>query len=188
MSVRISHVIGFDDAPFPKSHRGDVLLVGAVFSGQRLDGVVSGKVRRDGSNATRQLVALINDSRFRSHLQLVMLQGIAFAGFNVVDVRALSAGVRLPVLVVARRCPDYPKIREALCTRVRGGDRKWALIERLGPMEPIAGVHVQRHGLTPDEARAVIRRTAVHGLVPEPLRVAHLIAGGIGAGHSRGRA
>ena len=29
----ISHVVGSDDAPFARSHRGDVLVVGAVHSG-----------------------------------------------------------------------------------------------------------------------------------------------------------
>jgi endonuclease V-like protein UPF0215 family len=55
-------------------------------------------------------------------------------------------------------------------------------------MEPAAGVWVQRAGLTLAEAAAAIERLAVHGNLPEPLRVAHLIAGGVGTGESRGRA
>ena len=55
----ISHVIGFDDAPFPPNHRGNVRVVGAVYSGLRLEGVLSGKVRRDGVNATRTLIELV---------------------------------------------------------------------------------------------------------------------------------
>jgi endonuclease V-like protein UPF0215 family len=31
----ISNVIGFDDFPFPRPHRGDVEIVGVVFSGLR---------------------------------------------------------------------------------------------------------------------------------------------------------
>ena len=41
----ITNVIGFDDAPFERTHRGDVLLIGAVFSRTRLDGVVSARDR-----------------------------------------------------------------------------------------------------------------------------------------------
>jgi hypothetical protein len=40
-----THVIGFDGAPFGKAHRGDVLIVGAVYATQTLVGVISGKVR-----------------------------------------------------------------------------------------------------------------------------------------------
>mgnify|MGYP002780378152 CR=1 FL=1 len=183
----ISHVVGFDDAPFPRAWRGDVRVVGAVFAGTQREGVLSGRVRRDGANAASQLARLLGGSRFAAHLQLVMLQGIALAGFNVVDVHALFRLTQLPVLVVARRAPDLEAMRAALLSRVRGGARQWALIERLGPMEPLAGVFVQRLGLSRAEAADVLRRTTVAGRIPEPLRAAHLIAGALTTGQSRGR-
>ena len=65
MARRISHVIGFDDAPFPPLHRGDVLLVEAVYAGPRLKGVLSDKVRRDRINATRTIVRLFSRSHYR---------------------------------------------------------------------------------------------------------------------------
>lgn len=162
-------------------------MVGAVFSGLRLEGVLCGRVRRDGANATRNLAKLVAGSKFFDQLQLVMLQGIALAGFNVVDVHGLHAILDLPVLVVARRAPRMEAIRDALLGRVPGGARKWRLIERLGPMEPIAGVFVQRVGLTLTDADQVIRRSTTRGRIPEPLRTAHLIAGGIATGQSTGR-
>jgi endonuclease V-like protein UPF0215 family len=55
-------------------------------------------------------------------------------------------------------------------------------------MEPCAGVFVQRAGLSPEAAADVIRRTARNGRIPEPLRAAHLVAGGAFGGESRGRA
>ncbi|HET9982837.1 MAG TPA: DUF99 family protein [Longimicrobiales bacterium] len=183
----ISHVIGIDDAPFDREHRGDVPIVGAVFCGSRLEGVLSGRVRRDGANAAREIARMIGGSRFSTHLQLVLLQGIALAGFNVVDVAWLHRALGVPVLVVARRQPDLEAMRDALLGRVRGGRRKWRLIERLGPMEPLAGVFVQRAGLSAAEAEGVIRRFAVHSSIPEPLRTAHLVAGGLARGESRGR-
>lgn len=183
----LSHAIGFDDGPFARQHRGDVIVVGAVFAGTRLDGVVATRVRRDGRNSTSRLVGAIRGSRFAAQLQLVLLQGVALAGFNVVDVAQLARRTGLPVLVVARRRPDAGSIRRALLARLRGGERKWRLIERLGPMEPLAGVHVQRLGISGEEARRVLERLAIHARMPEPLRVAHLIAGALGRGESRGR-
>jgi hypothetical protein len=184
----ISNVIGFDDFPFPRPHRGDVGVVGGVYSGPRLDGVLSGRVRRDGANATRRIAELVAGSKFAPQLQLVMLQGIALGGFNVVDIHGLHAGLGIPVMVVARRAPRMGLVREALLGRVPGGRRKWALVERAGAMEPAGRVFVQRAGLSLDAAADVIRRFSVYGHLPEPLRVAHLIAGGVGTGESRGRA
>lgn len=188
MAKRISHVIGFDDAPFARTHRGDVLVVGTVFAGTRLEGVLSGKVRRDGANATRVLIDMVRHSRFGAHVQAILLQGIAFAGFNVVDVLALHEALKIPVLVVARRAPNIAAIRSALLHKVRGGRRKWALIEKLGPMESVQGVYVQRAGITLTQAAELIRRLAQHSTLPEPLRTAHFIAGGVVEGESHHRA
>jgi endonuclease V-like protein UPF0215 family len=183
----MSSVIGFDDFPFPRTHRGDVQVVGTVYTGLRLEGIISGRIRRDGVNATDRLTHLIRGSRFAPQLRLVMLQGIALGGFNVVDIHGLHQRLNIPVLVVARKAPDLRAIEDALLNRVRGGARKWRLIKRAGTMEPISGVYVQRAGLTLKEAGKVIERFAVCGRIPEPLRIAHLIAGGIGVGQSKGR-
>lgn len=177
---KLAHVIAFDDMPFHRVHRGDVGIVGVVYAGARFDGVVAGRVRRDGANAARVMTELIVRGRFAEHVGLILLQGIAVAGFNVVDVFALHRDTRLPVLVVADRAPDMDAIREALLTRVRGGGRNWRIIERLGPMEKVEGVYVQRVGIAAEDAAAVVRRFAVNGRMPEPLRVAHLIASGVG--------
>ena len=183
----LSNVVGFDDAPFPHAHRGDVRLIGTVCARTRLDGVLSSRVRRDGVNSTSQMIEMVRASQFVGHVRAVLLQGIAVAGFNVVDVHALSDTLRVPVLVVARRAPRLERIRSALRS-VPGGDRKWALIEAAGPMEPLGAVHVQRVGLDRAEARALLEATTLHGNLPEPLRLAHLIAGGVTTGRSRGGA
>ncbi len=183
-----SHVAGFDDAPFSRQHRGDVPVIGTVFAGSQLTGVLSTRVRKDGVNSTAKLTEVISGCRFREHLQLVMLQGIALGGFNVVDIGLLNSALGLPVLVVARHRPDLDAIRAALLGKVRGGKRKWALIEKAGPMERTGNVFIQRAGLSFQEAMKVIQATATCGHIPEPLRAAHLIAGGVFEGESRGRA
>jgi endonuclease V-like protein UPF0215 family len=208
------NVIGFDDGPFPRDHKGDVLLVGVVCSGTRVDGIVSGRIRRDGANATREMVKLVRDSQFGEHLQAVMLQGIAVGGFNVVDIHALQTALRIPVLVVTRRLPDLPAVRRALFSdepharpRVAGAEKKWRLIEQAGSLERLEPsrrsvkkkkasgltttaprLFMQRAGLSVEEARRLVNDTTLHGNIPEPLRLAHLIAGGVTTGRSRGRA
>ncbi len=181
-------MIGIDDGPFERAARGRVAVVGVVYAGLRFDGVLTTAVRRDGSDATRAIAAMVRGSRFAPQLQLVMLQGIAVAGFNVVDIGALHAELSVPVLVVARRAPDLAAIESALRGRVSGGVAKWRRILAAGPMEPIAGVWVQRAGISLGASARVIERLAIHGRLPEPLRVAHLVAGGLVRGHSRGAA
>jgi endonuclease V-like protein UPF0215 family len=145
-----------------------------------------------------------------------MLQGIAVGGFNDVDVRELSAALRVPVLIVTRRRPDMVAVKRALFSespearpRVAGAGRKWKLIEAAGPMEALGEsrrlrrrratrppglrttappLWIQRVGLSIEQARRLVADTTLHGNIPEPLRLAHLIAGGVTTGRSRGRA
>ena len=181
-------MVGFDDGPFDRNRPGgQVLLVGAVCARTRLDGLLTGRVRHDGWNVTERMAALVEGSAFREHIQAVLLSGITFAGFNVVDLHGLAARLGRPVLVVARRRPRLEKIRRALANLPRA-ERRWGLIEQAGAMEAAGPVLVQRAGLSLMQARELLAATTLHGNLPEPLRLAHLIAGGLTTGHSRGRA
>jgi uncharacterized protein len=183
---KFSNVVGFDDAPFDRRHTGPVPVVGAIFADLRLDGVLTGTIKKDGADAAESLAGLILGSKFAGHIRLIMLQGITLGGFNVVDAPALGERTGLPVLVVARVKPDMDAIHDALRKDIPGGRQKWSIIEGLGAMEPVNGVYMQRVGLNREEAAAVIRRFSVNGNIPEPIRVAHLIAGAMATGQSRG--
>lgn len=183
----LSNVVGFDDSPFPFEHRGDVRVVGAVCARTRLDGVLATTVRRDGTNSTDRLIEAVRSSRFADHIRAVLLQGIALAGFNVVDLQRLSETLDVPVLVVVRKQPRMHLVKDALLDRTPGGEEKWKLIEKHGPLEKLGALWIQRVGLTPTEAADLLAATTSHGNIPEPLRLAHIIAGGVERGASRGR-
>jgi endonuclease V-like protein UPF0215 family len=184
----LAHTLAFDDAPFARGHRGQVLVVGTAYAHLRLEGVLGLRVLRDGEDATAALATAIARSKFGAAADVILLQGISLAGFNVVDIHALAATLDVPVLVVMRRLPRYEKVRRALLEHTPGGERKWALVQRAGSPEPVGGVYVQRAGLELQLAGHLIQALAVNGRIPEPLRVAHLIAGGVTTGESRGRA
>ena len=183
---RFSNVVGFDDAPFARDHNGKVKIVGTVYASLRFDGVLIGEVEKDDFDSATRLIELISGSKFAEHIQLIMLQGIAFAWFNVVDVFALHEHLGTPVIVVARKQPDMASIRKALLSHIEEGKTKWAVLERLGEMEQLGAVFVQRVGISLDQAAAVLGQFAIHSNIPEPLRTAHLIAGALIYGQSRG--
>lgn len=54
-------------------------------------------------------------------------------------------------------------------------------------MEPVAGVCVQRAGLSLTETETLLKRFSPHSTMPEPLRTAHLIAAGVTLGESSHR-
>ncbi len=184
---RFTNVVAFDDGPFPRHHAGRVLVVGTVYADLRLDGVLVGAVEKDGRDAADALSRLVVQSRFNAHIRLVMLQGIALGGFNVVDVFELQRRLARPILVVSRRRPDMAAIQEALLKHIPAGAAKWRIIERLGPMEPAGPVFIQRVGIEREAALETVNHFTVHGHLPEPLRSAHLIAGALVNGQSRGK-
>lgn len=184
-------ILGLDDGPFKRKDK-EVLVVGVVFrGGSFLDGVVSIKVRVDGLNATRKLVSLIKKTRFKD-LRVVMLDGLAFGGFNLVDIQELYEKTKLPVIVVTRDMPDFEEINRAL-DHLPYKKKRWSCIEKAGrpvrvETKPGRSVYMQYHGLKREDAVEIVRLSATRSLLPEPIRTAHLIAQGIILGESKGKA
>jgi endonuclease V-like protein UPF0215 family len=180
-------IIGFDDGPFDRNSKGDVLVVGTIFrGGNYMDGLLSTKVRVEGNNATDKLTSIINKTRHKPQLQYIMLDGIAFGGFNVVDIHKLNEKTKLPVIVVIRKIPDFEKIKKVL--KKIGQEKKIKLIEKAGNVYKAGKIYIQIAGVKLETAKGVVKVSTTHSLIPEPIRIAHLIASGVVDGESRGRA
>lgn len=180
-------VIGIDDSPFKKFKYGNTLVIGTIFRGGHfMDGVLSTKVKVDGSNATSKLIEMINSCKFKPQLQCILLDGIALGGFNVVDINKLSKNTKIPVIVVIRRKPDIVTIKKTLI-RINKKN-KIKLIDKAGQVCKIGKIYCQLVNISIERAKEILKITSTHSLIPEPIRVAHLIASGVAFGESKGRA
>src|SRR5205823_6065756 len=77
------------------------------------EGMVYGTVRRDGWRATSALEALLLEGKFLPQIHLVLLDGIALGGFNVVDLPRLAHALQRPCIAVMRKLPDLPAMERA---------------------------------------------------------------------------
>jgi len=180
-------VIGIDDAPFNKFKKGKVLVVGTIFrGGSFLDGIVSTKIDVDGNDSTKNIIKMINKCKFKPQLQCIFLDGIAVGGFNVIDVKELNKKTKLPVIVIIRKKPNIEKIKKTLIKINKKS--KIRLIEKAGSVIPVNKIFIQITGLSIEKARDILKITCTRSLIPEPIRIAHLIASGITLGESRGKA
>lgn len=180
-------VLGIDDGPFDKFKDKECLVVGTVFRGGNYpDGILSTKVKVDGNDSTARIIAMVNKSKFKPQLQSIMLDGIAVGGFNVVDIEKLNKKTRIPVIVVVRNYPDFKEIERVLKKLKKYKQLK--LIEKAGKPVKAGKIWVQFKGISIDKVKEVIRITATRSYLPEPIRVAHLIASGIVKGESKGDA
>lgn len=178
-------VLGVDDGAFKPRTRGLVPVVGVVFrGGYWLDGVMHTKVRVDGLEATNKIVSMVLNSPHYKQLRIIMLDGITFAGFNVVDIKKLNAETGLPVIVVTREKPDFNKIREALKGLPKSEER-WKAVLNAGEVFEVPvgskneNVYMQMCGICEEDSRKVLQLTSTRSHIPEALRVAHLIASGL---------
>jgi endonuclease V-like protein UPF0215 family len=178
-------VLGVDDGVFFPHVKGLVPVVGVVFrGGYWLDGVMHTKVEVDGFDATEKIVSMIINSPHYKQLRVIMLDGITFAGFNVVNIKELNSETKLPVITVTREQPNFAEIREALKNLPKSEER-WQTIRSAGKMFEVSTrsenekVYMQTSGILEEDARNILQLTSTRSSVPEALRVAHLIASGI---------
>ena len=180
-------VIGIDDSPFNKFEDSKVLVVGVIMrGGSWVDGILSTNVTVDGDDSTKKLIEMINKCKFKPQLQCIFLDGIAVAGFNVIDIKELSSKTKLPVITVIRRMPDISNIKKTLIKINK--KEKIKLIEKAGNVVRIDNIFVQLTGIDLEEAKKILKIVCTRSLIPEPLRLAHLIASGVIVGESKGRA
>ena len=176
-------VLGVDDGKFVPHTEGVVIVVGVVFRGSCwLDGVMHTRIAVDGFDATEQIASMINSSPHCKQLRLVMLNGITFAGFNVVDIKRLNLATKLPVIALTRDKPDLEAIRKAL-NNLPKSEERWKMILEAGEIHEVCcngkQIYMELSGISLVDAREIVDLTSIRSSFPEPLRVAHLIASGI---------
>jgi endonuclease V-like protein UPF0215 family len=182
-------ILGIDDSAL---FNEKVMIVGAVFRGGNwIDGVLRSEITKDGLDATEVICRMIKKSKHYGQIRTVILDGITYGGFNVVDIQMLYRETGIPVVVVMRSYPDFEKIKSAL-KYFSDGDERLMIIKRAGKIERISRekspIYIQRAGIGIETVKKIIRLTSIRSNIPEPLRVAHLIATGIVLGESRGKA
>ena len=178
-------VLGVDDGKFIPHLKAQVPVVGIVFrGGYWLDGVMSTQITVDGFDATAKISSMIRNSPHYKQLRVVMLNGITFGGFNVVDIKALNAETNLPVIAITTRKPDLTRVHLAL-KKLPNSEERWSAVVNAGEIFPVLTrggkqrIYVEVMGITVESAVEVLRLTATRSKVPEALRVAHLVASGI---------
>lgn len=176
-------VLGIDDGKFIPHTQGNTFVIGVVFRGGRsLDGVMHTTIAIDGLDATEKLTAMINGSPHKNQLRLVMLNGMTFGGFNLVDIRKLYINTGLPVITITQDKPDLDAMHDAL-KHLPDTELRWQIVLNAGIIHEVTNKGVKLYigivGITLKDSLSVLDATSTRSSLPEPLRVAHLIASGI---------
>ncbi len=178
-------MLGIDDGVFVPHTKGTADVIGVVCrGGYWIDGVMRTEVTIDGMDATEKIAVMITKSSHYDQIRVVVLNGITFAGFNVVDINELFKKTDLPIIAVTRDKPDLGEIRKAL-ENLPKSQRRWEAMESSGKIVRVKtrkdekNVYMQLAGVSQRDAEEILRRTSTRSNVPEALRVAHIIASGL---------
>jgi len=186
-------VCGIDDAPFEFGNRGArATVIGAVVRAPSyLEGVLRFDVAVDGDDATGEIAKALSRSRFEEQIRAVMIDGVALAGFNVIDIRSLSGELGVPVVTVTRDRPDMDSIESALEKHFEDWRERLRMISEIPRLEMETDnnpIFISYAGTSEKEAASLVKATTVRGVIPEPIRMAHIIASGVTRGESKGKA
>lgn len=178
-------LVGIDDGAFAPHTKGAADIVGVVYrGGYWFEGVMRTEITIDGLDGTENIANMIKNSPYFPELQVIVLDGVTFAGFNVVDLKKLSLKLALPVIAIVRKKPDMEEIRSAL-ENLPHFKIRWQAMENAGKIIKVKTregenpVYLHIAGILQEDAEKIVEKTSPHSNIPEALRVAHLIASGL---------
>jgi endonuclease V-like protein UPF0215 family len=178
--------VGIDDGPSTRngilnSHDSRASIVAVWFDRLEFDEARIGVAQVDGLDSTNVILRLLRGKR----TTVVFLSGASFAGFNIVDAQRLHKTLHIPIIIISREKPDNASVKRALSKHFTDWKTRWELIRRLGRIHSFAPrpweqpLHFESIGVSTAHARRIIRVHCVTSRVPEPVRVAGIMAKGL---------
>lgn len=173
-------LLGVDDASFELS-QDSTQIVGIVHRGTEfIEDVQLGKVKVDGDDATEAVVGLFDSCKNPSQIRAILVDGIAFAGFNVVDIEEVAERTGKPVVAATPNSPDREDFR-ATMRRTGNSSEAFEKLDQPDSLEVEQGsVYYQYSGCNGERAEELLRTSLLQGLTPEPIRVAHIFGKTLG--------
>lgn len=174
-------IIGIDDGGFDRFSKEniDIPVFGVIMKGAAyVDGITQCYLNRDDPQTTSTITQMILESPHKNQLKAIFFQGITMAGFGVLDIAALNETTGIPVIVVLRKYPNYPKIQRALEKIFPKDQTRWRSIGHAGEPLKIQDdplLFIQIAGIHSKDAYQLIKKCTVVGTIPEALRIAHFI-------------
>ena len=156
------------------------VLAGVVMRSDRvIDGVAYGMTRLGGDDATDSIAAL-HRKLARNDINLIMVSGAILSLYNIVDVDRLSAKAKLPVVCLTYK--ETAGIEGSIRRHFPGAaEEKLRAYRKLGKRAGVRlrtgkKVFVRAAGLEKADVKKVLDGFTLQGSIPEPVRVAKLLA------------
>ncbi len=163
------------------SGRASSTMAGVVMRKDlRIDGVAIASLTVGGMDATDAVLSIIA-SLGRRDINVIMVSGSVIAWYNILDLEAISGKTGLPLIVVTYE--DSGGLEGDIIHHFPGDEARLKAYRNLGERVPVllrdgSKVFIRAAGLSPEDAARILRDFTRDGKVPEPVRVARLVARG----------
>ena len=156
------------------------VLAGVVMRGDLVvDGLSIHRASVGGDDATSSIVSLYRRLK-RNDVNVLLVSGCILSLYNIIDVDELARRSAVPVVCLTYR--ETAGIEDAIRSHFPdGAERKLVAYRKLGervriPLKTGHAVFARTSGLTAFEAKGVVDTFVLQGSLPEPVRVARLLA------------
>ncbi len=138
------------------------------------------KIKIDGDEATEKIIKIHKKPRYTEQINLILLQGTTIAGLNIIDIHKIQKETEKPVITTLKQKPSKKRIKKAI-KNTENSEKKLEKIEKNPEYQkhPGKNLHYTSTGMKNEKAEIVIERLIHRGNIPEPLRIASVIAKGI---------
>ncbi len=161
------------------SSREYSILAGVVMRKDlRVDGAALSRITVGGNDATEGVLAIYRELH-RKDINVILLSGCVIAWFNILDPASIHRETGVPVVVVTYE--DSDGLSDDIRRHFPGDATRLARYESLGERAPLSlptghTAYIRPFGLPMEDANRLCRDLTLDGKVPEPLRVARLVA------------
>ncbi|HPE63457.1 MAG TPA: DUF99 family protein [Methanothrix sp.] len=154
----------------------------------RIDGFGFARISVGGDDATEGVLDIWRGLE-RSDVNAILLNGSIISWFNIVDLDVVFQETEIPVISLTYE--ESAGIEGYIREYFPHPEEKIEMYRRLGPREPVRlktgfEVYARSLGATAEETKGLLNSFILEGKIPEPLRVARLLARSVLAEDLRG--
>jgi endonuclease V-like protein UPF0215 family len=146
-----------------------------------IDGAAFERVTVGGKDATTAVLAMVRELD-RRDINCLMLSGCVIAWYNIINPDELHATTGIPVIVVTYE--ESEGLEEDIRYHFPGDAERLDAYRALGERFPVDlhngyRIYLRASGMLNDDAARLCDAFALDGKIPEPLRVARIMARGV---------
>lgn len=189
MLSRYNHrcYLAFDDGYFPptyKSGRGRTILLGVLVGSEKVHSLLDIFYTTqyvDDLKTTQNIIQIVNTYCKNFNGLVILLDGITYCGFDVADPDEVYSETGFPVITVQQYPLDLDRIYVSLKKHFIDYEKRFTIIRRVSMRyiflsTPWKTIQFYAVGISVEVARSILIKSMIYSPVPEPLRIAHMLA------------